>query len=227
MQTNTSTLTHIADFDYYSHNVKVISLHAQMLSNSKQIKKDFYSEFEDTLEKDGKIPSFIYKQYSKFIYPSFLKKNLSYLKKYLNFTQVECDVFVFFYYTNKGRFALHQGYSGALGRKIIEKIFNHTSKDINKALSDDSMLFKLNVLCCYDSDAFGIDVNNFESIFTQDISKTTLMGEFSYFLPKTRLNLSDFDYIQEELNTIITFLKKTPKRKYFYIWKSRCRQKRA
>ncbi|WP_257906317.1 hypothetical protein [Campylobacter lari] len=41
MQTNTSTLTHIADFDYYSHNVKVISLHAQMLSNSKQIKKRF------------------------------------------------------------------------------------------------------------------------------------------------------------------------------------------
>ncbi|EPE3793288.1 hypothetical protein ACSIDX_000174 [Campylobacter lari] len=60
MQTNTSTLTHIADLDYYSHNVKVISLHAQMLSNSKQIKKDFYSEFEDTLEKDSKIPSFIY-----------------------------------------------------------------------------------------------------------------------------------------------------------------------
>ncbi|ELD5395858.1 hypothetical protein QQC44_001460, partial [Campylobacter lari] len=47
MQTNTSTLTHIADFDYYSHNVKVISLHAQMLSHNKQIKKDFYSEFED------------------------------------------------------------------------------------------------------------------------------------------------------------------------------------
>ncbi|MCV3396692.1 AAA family ATPase [Campylobacter sp. RKI_CA19_01116] len=220
MQTNTSTLTHIADFDYYSHNVKVISLHAQMLSNSKQIKKDFYSEFEDTLEKDNKIPSFIYKQYSKFIYPSFLKKNLSYLKKYLNFTQAECDVFAFFYYANKGRFALHQGYSTALGKKIIEKIFNHTSKDVNKALSDDSMLFKLDVLCYYDSDAFGIDVNNFESIFTQDISKTTLMGEFSYFLPKTRLNLSDFDYIQEELNTIITFLKKRQKGNIFIYGKA-------
>ncbi|EAK1248949.1 ATP-binding protein [Campylobacter lari] len=220
MQTNTSTLTHIADFDYYSHNVKVISLHAQMLSNNKQIKKDFYSEFEEILEKDNKIPSFIYKQYSKFIYPSFLKKNLSYLKKYLNFTQAECDVFAFFYYANKGKFALHQGYSTALGKKIIEKIFNHTSKDVNKALSDDSMLFKLDALCYYDSDAFGIDVNNFESIFTQDISKTTLMGEFSYFLPKTRLNLSDFDYIQEELNTIITFLKKRQKGNIFIYGKA-------
>ncbi|HEB9341446.1 TPA: hypothetical protein RZK47_001319 [Campylobacter coli] len=121
-------------------------------------------------------------------------------------------MFVFFYYANKGRFALRQGYSAALGKKIIEKIFNHTSKDINKALSDDSMLFKLDALCYYDSDAFGIDVNKFESIFTQDISKTTLMSSFSYFLPKTRLNLSDFDYVQEELNTIITFFKKTPKR---------------
>ncbi|EAK0440613.1 hypothetical protein IO418_000009 [Campylobacter lari] len=89
------------------------------------------------------------------------------------------------------------------------------------------MLFKLDALYYYDSDAFGIDVNNFESIFTQDISKTTLMGEFSYFLPKTRLNLNDFDYIQEELNTIITFLKKRQKGEYFYIWKSRCGQKRA
>ncbi|EAI0690921.1 hypothetical protein E0371_06560 [Campylobacter coli] len=85
MQINTSTLTYIADFDYYSHNLKVILLYAQMLSSSKQIKKDFYSEFEDILEKDSKIPSFIYKQYSKFIYPSFLKKNLSCLKKILKF----------------------------------------------------------------------------------------------------------------------------------------------
>lgn len=220
MQINTSTLTHIADFDYYSHNLKVILLYAQMLSSSKQIKKDFYSEFEDILEKDSKIPSFIYKQYSKFIYPSFLKKNLSCLKKYLNFTQVECDVFVFFYYASKGRFTLHQGYGAALGKKIIEKIFNHTSKDIDKALSDGSMLFKLDILCYYDSDVFGVYVNNFESIFTQDISKTTLMSGFSYFLPKTRLNLSDFDYVQEELNTIITFLKKRQKGNIFIYGKA-------
>lgn len=40
MQANTSNPTHIMDFDYYSHNIKVISLHALMFSNNKQIKKD-------------------------------------------------------------------------------------------------------------------------------------------------------------------------------------------
>ncbi|MBF7060220.1 AAA family ATPase [Campylobacter volucris] len=207
MQVNTSNPTHVMDFDYYSHNIKVISLYALMFSNNKQIKKDFYSEFEDILEKDSKIPSFIYKQYSKFVYPHFLKKNLNYLKKYLNFTQIECDVFVFFHYANKGCFPLHQGYSNNLARKIIEKIFNHPIKDINKALGDNSILYKLDILSFYDSDAFGVDVNNLENIFIQDISKSMLFKEFAYFLPKARLKLNDFDYIQEKVNDIITLLK--------------------
>ncbi|TDJ80448.1 AAA family ATPase [Campylobacter volucris] len=220
MQANTSNPTHIMDFDYYSHNIKVISLHALMFSNNKQIKKDFYSEFEDILEKDSKIPSFIYKQYSKIVYPHFLKKNLNYLKKYLNFTQIECDVFVFFHYANKGCFPLHQGYSNNLARKIIEKIFNHPIKDINKALGDNSILYKLDILSFYDSDAFGVDVNNLENIFIQDISKSMLFKEFAYFLPKTRLKLNDFDYIQEKVNDIITLLKYKQKGNIFIYGKA-------
>ncbi|MBF7042138.1 AAA family ATPase [Campylobacter volucris] len=220
MQANTSNPTHIMDFDYYSHNIKVISLHALMFSNNKQIKKDFYSEFEDILEKDSKIPSFIYKQYSKIVYPHFLKKNLNYLKKYLNFTQIECDVFVFFHYANKGCFPLHQGYSNNLARKIIEKIFNHPVKDINKALGDNSILYKLDILSFYDSDAFGVDVNNLENIFIQDISKSMLFKEFAYFLPKARLKLNDFDYIQEKVNDIITLLKYKQKGNIFIYGKA-------
>lgn len=118
--------------DIVNFNTKVIMQFCADTTKNKRITNDFCEIFDCDIKDIKKIKEEASKKYTKLIYSDFLKRNLNNLKKYLKLSQLECDVFAFFYYCDNN-FSYRVSYNTILAQKIISKIFNYPLKSIAKS----------------------------------------------------------------------------------------------